>query len=860
MASKFKNLTIDYKDLLKSSSISDRMSILRSGYGQQLLASLTAEEYSRLFPTYYKDRLPEIGGFMKAMTPEGRKRVQSGDTIKSGTYSREGGSPPPGTRSTYKPGWMRKIEGDNPDLKSFSDPTAKARLTAEHTNVIEELKRGNIAIDDPRVAFLANLSNEDREKVGIRTVEDGDKKLFAVSPVEVTPEEIDKARKSTVTGKNNQEIVMKAFADELRKKGVSAENLPYAVAALAGQVKAESSFNPQAVHDKNTGYGIYGARDPRPGVGRRTDMLKWLEGNGFAKDSAEGQARYMVEEAFTKYPATKKALVNANKENLGAVTAVLVNDFERPQERRQNIENRTKYSIGYVPSSVDIASNSDVTAPDTSSDEEIKAKIIKRKEQERSDTLAAALVPKEAPEGVSPQFAKTFQSLPPAQRQDLLEAINRSGVEAFNKVYDTNPASAIEYDGTSRVHQAQADARVRKQPLQQNLVKQLEYAATQAGVEVEVASGGQARKGTPGAARIGSTRHDDGGAADVRLYVKDDKGKRRLLSASNPEDKALMSKFVSSAVQAGVTGVGAGYMGANMIHVGGGSDTTWGGSDWVGAAHASGAAQRKGFDLAKWEEDRRERQEASRVREESAEEKDARLQAARPAGGGLANYAQALQGDVQPGQVPRTLGAPGTSTRAAEQQPVATRSEVSVDGDAIDAASHVIEQPVVGKPQEPQKVPVYADGGESEVDSDQITAMPTGPLKGDNSLVVDANQKPLFTMNTDKESAAYDPNTGKVSVQPTTKAQPDALVNKEQEAPFAQQETVQDGAGARQAVAERTTNSAAPQPNMSFDAMTNASANPIHCPSFGRAMAAARMKKTGDTLGGHFDGGSTNLA
>lgn len=900
MAKKFQNLTVDYKKLLQMSSISDRVSILRSSYGQQLLSSITAEEYARLFPTYYKDRMPDISGFSKAMTPEGRKRIQSGDTIKSGTYSRDGGTNP-SKESTYKPGWMRKVEQDNPDMKSFSDPSAKARLSTEHTNIIEQLKQGNIAIDDPRVGFLAELSVADREKIGINIVGEGDKKSFSVSPVQVTPEEIDRARKATISGKSNQEIIMKSFADELRKKGVSAENLPYAVAALAGQVQQESRFNPQAVHDSNSGYGIYGARDPRPGNGRKTDMLKWLEGNGYAKESAEGQARYMVHEAFTKYPQTKTALLTANKDNIGPVTAVLVNDFERPKERRQNIEDRTKHSIGFIPAAQGIASNNEPAAPEGATDDEIRAKIVQRKEQERTDILADRLVPKTAPEGVNPQFAETFKNLPPAQRQDLIEAINRSGVEAFNKVYEVNPDTAVEFDGESRVHQAQAAAQIRKQPLQENLVKQLEYAASQSGVEVEVTSGGQAPKGS-GGPRTGSDRHDHGGAADFRLYVKDDKGKRRLLNMSNPDDKAIMSKFVESASQAGVTGIGGGYMGPHTLHAGGGSDTTWGGSDWVGPAHAAGAAKRKGFDLAKWVEESTARREASRVQQEDPAVKEANLTTARESGGGLANYKQANQGEVQPEQAPPTLGAPGTTARAGEKRH-AERQGSSVGG-VVDEASRVIDAPVVGhippptagakaieqappaadakattpaqpaRPAtntpsaaqqvvqaEPTKVPVLADGGEAAVDGNQITAMPAGPLKGDNSLVVDGNQKPLFTMNTNKESAAYDPNTGKVSVQPTMKAEPEALVNKEQDADNqSSTEASVQTAATSQANSQRMTSSEAPRPNMSFDAMTQASSNPIHCPSFGRAMSAARMQKSGDGLGGHFDGGSTNLA
>ena len=131
-------------------------------------------------------------------------------------------------------------------------------------------------------------------------------------------------------------------------------------------------------------------------------------------------------------------------------------------------------------------------------------------------------------------------------------------------------------------------AGVRKLPLSGRLKSVLDQAAAAAGVEAVVYSGGQAPKGS-GGARTGSTRHDNGNAADLYL-MKDG----RKLADTNPEDRAIMAKFVSSAVQAGATGVGAGhgYMGPSNIHVGFGKQATWGGADWIKQA-ASGIYNNK---------------------------------------------------------------------------------------------------------------------------------------------------------------------------------------------------------------------------------------------------------------------------
>ena len=116
-------------------------------------------------------------------------------------------------------------------------------------------------------------------------------------------------------------------------------------------------------------------------------------------------------------------------------------------------------------------------------------------------------------------------------------------------------------------------AGIRKHPISPKLKTVLDSAS----------AGGQPTKGS-GGARTGSTRHDNGNAADLRLY----KDGRKLVD-TNPEDRAIMAKFVSAAVAAGATGVGAGhnYMGPDSIHVGFGKQATWGGAPWIQAA-ASG--------------------------------------------------------------------------------------------------------------------------------------------------------------------------------------------------------------------------------------------------------------------------------
>lgn len=141
--------------------------------------------------------------------------------------------------------------------------------------------------------------------------------------------------------------------------------------------------------------------------------------------------------------------------------------------------------------------------------------------------------------------------------------------------------------------------KIRDLDINPTLKNQLEYAAVQSGVKAEVTSGGQGAIGTTNK-RTGSTRHDNGNAADLKLYRVGEDGRRQYLDMNNPADAAIMKKFTSSAVQAGASGVGAGYMGSRTLHIGGGRQNAWGGAPWIGSALEEGVRSREGFDLNKW--------------------------------------------------------------------------------------------------------------------------------------------------------------------------------------------------------------------------------------------------------------------
>jgi hypothetical protein len=120
---------------------------------------------------------------------------------------------------------------------------------------------------------------------------------------------------------------MSAAEDQLRREGVPEANVHAAASVLAGNAILESTLNPKAIHDQGTGYGIYGAR-----LGRRDKMLAWLSQHGYAKDSLEGQARYMAHEGMSgAYPKTRRALTGASEGNLRTATSTIMTEFEAPK-------------------------------------------------------------------------------------------------------------------------------------------------------------------------------------------------------------------------------------------------------------------------------------------------------------------------------------------------------------------------------------------------------------------------------------------------------------------------------------------------------------------------------------------------
>lgn len=151
--------------------------------------------------------------------------------------------------------------------------------------------------------------------------------------------------------KDRVKTAMTAAKDQLIKEGVPAANADAAAAALIGNAVQESKLNPNLTHDGGTGYGIYGARDDPRGSKRRSKMLAWLGSNGYAKNSLEGQARYMAHEAMSGgFASTRRALMTATAQNLAGVATTVSRNFEAPAAWAANEAGRRQNAVAALRS------------------------------------------------------------------------------------------------------------------------------------------------------------------------------------------------------------------------------------------------------------------------------------------------------------------------------------------------------------------------------------------------------------------------------------------------------------------------------------------------------------------------------
>ncbi len=140
----------------------------------------------------------------------------------------------------------------------------------------------------------------------------------------------------------------------------------------------------------------------------------------------------------------------------------------------------------------------------------------------------------------------------------LDEEIGDATFESEGEKKSNEIGGAVKDGSSGTVTYAYEKGTIRNQPIQPRLFAILENTAIQHDLTIQIYSGGQPAKGR----RTGSLRHNNGYAADVRIYNKDG----RRLTATRSKDIPELEKIVKTLRENGVESIGAHplYMNGNL--------------------------------------------------------------------------------------------------------------------------------------------------------------------------------------------------------------------------------------------------------------------------------------------------------
>jgi hypothetical protein len=254
------------------------------------------------------------------------------------------------------------------------------------------------------------------------------------------------------------------------------------------------------------------------------------------------------------------------------------------------------------------------------------------------------------------------------------------------------------------------------------------------------------------------------------------------LDARNPDDLDKMKSFVRQSVKAGAEGVGFGmnYMGPSSIHIGGGERASWGGSEWIGSELKSGVKERESFNksggIKAWIEERKKKiEESNKPTTSNVSAQDVYNPELRKPieARGITSIGRDSPTAVPVQTVPQTVPEGQTPQQGQTGSPAITGP--TPDNKQVQPQYKVPDQTQV-VPQEQTKAPSstqtpvdtenkeqakgYAGGGE----------IPTQELRpGENAYVVSQKGEVVAQMNTKREIARTNPDSGKAEIVPMTR-------------------------------------------------------------------------------------------
>jgi hypothetical protein len=808
---KFQNLTVDFTTL-SSMSATDRLAVVRSASrNSSILSDISPEQLASLFPSYYLKRLPDIG-------ISGRRDADGNiKTPLSQRYARESDEPHGAT-----PSWSRRQQQDT--SRERSDPSAKAQLSREQKEVMDLLRKGKIDIDDPRVAFLGKLSDDDLRAAGItRREEDGKKYYGSESTVEkMSDEEIAKTVQQHEIGKITSKY-------ESGGRGVSVISsgrgdpggVSYGAHQLASKTGTMSAFlrSPEAQQYAEQFRGL------EPGSSAFNAVYKRVASQE-AESFAKAQQAFIIRTHFDPVkeqakragfnvddPKVQETLYSMSVQHGRARSIVgSLGDMagRSPEDqvkalfaaRRQYVDGLGMSHLRnrYASEERDIlglqARTGDLTPEQII---EQRKKLVEQEQSRRNDALAARL---------NPSGSSAERVVRRDRGRDLDEEVSAS-VHTEMGIQLTGGAARRGYSSSLNGMDPELLGRYHRavQQLPSELRSKLKItSAFRDPNDPEIQAMYEAWKRNPDPnkkpmADPRRSKHGQGRALDIQLG-----------HLSDEERRMVENSFRGSGLKAPVRSEG---FRDSHTHIE--PDEAYQGES------AAASYQQRMQALIQ-----QRKEQIQTARQERSNPSTTTNQAAVAA---------------EPGQ------------QAPQQQAPQQQSATPAVG------ATPVNQAALAPEAEVTPISVNAKGGTENVNADEIKALPIGGTKGDNSVVVDNNANPLFTMNTKRESAAYDPDSGQVSVKPKTDGDSLKEPEKQLSETSNQTSTVRDnepmqnqGFATQSIVPNRY---ADPGTSLARDLTDKV----IKDPSFERAVGRSRFVNTGDpVMGGHFDGGASNMS
>lgn len=609
------SLTVDFRSLMKI-PVGDRAKAasISPDFLQSILNALTPIQIANAFPNYYKRQLPDVSNFVTSYitSRNGGNFNQTGGGNDGSAYpyydgeTKHGGVTPAGTPP--------------PTIQEMKEKLLKQGIDVDGT--LNLVKEGAVLAGDERLSAIKGMTDDELKAIGMQRSEDESGKTI----IQMVP--------SQYEGMSEAQVL-----EEYKKKFPKADISPRERATLDFIAKREGSKDPNVIFGDIGGQG---------GTGQYSQQLKNM-----------GYTKPLTEMTITEVRAMQKDLIKLTKGRIGkgdlGTSAVgsgqmigstletnlkalgIPQDqwdeikFDKDLQDRLTLQNFKTMGIG-DPNAPPSTWNHGALGQQYESLDTSKHPAMSQSEMAEIDGKSA--IRPERKDDITSQEA--LRKLQEAESSGYADELTK---RLFNQASPTSSEAIPDPEGRTVLESQNEIAGVRKKPITPELKEVLQYAGEESGVIVEVFSGGQ-NDITQGGPRKGTERHDLGHAADVKLKVRDADGKMRTLDSRNPEDRAIMSKFVETARMMGAKGIGSGlgYMGESGIHIGtvmrpdldysnkeygapAGKEAVWLSDKWTQEAFSRGQQAAVDFEKAGGMAGYRERRE-EKIAEQQKKESD----------------------------------------------------------------------------------------------------------------------------------------------------------------------------------------------------------------------------------------------